>query len=137
MKIFSNLDVDAEALMQNHPVRNNDPIKLTVEEESYEFKGRDITCTLYIAVRMGEDILFGSLVTKGKARCSEIDTFDVEKGKKIAQTKASQKAYDKVWKYLIETYVNYVHTIDNMEQFKDRYVSATIRNAQYLNTFKN
>lgn len=136
MTIFSNLDRDAEELLQYHPVKNNDPIKLTVDEESYEVNGRDITCTLCITVRMGEDILFESLITKGKARCSETDTFDEEKGKKIAQTKASQKAYDKAYKYLIEAYINYGHIIDNMEKFRDKYVSATIRNIQYLDTFK-
>lgn len=108
-----------------------DNFKLVVNKEIYKVSGNDIYCYLYIDFKSGKDTLAAFNVV-GRAHCNSDDTFVESKGKKIAQTKATQKAYDKVDRWFKKQFKTYKDIQNGYDQFIDKYAYVTERNVKYL-----
>lgn len=54
---------------------------------------------------------------KAVARCSPEDEFDVEKGKKIALKKLSEKYNRSLDKHLLNIFLEFVGCLDNMDEY--------------------
>ena len=114
--------------------KSNKP-KITFCEETfkvYKEKG-EVYCTLKCKM---PDTLFNKenyYTFKGNARVCKGDTFDEEEGKKIARTKAEQKAYLTYRKQFLKL-------VDNLRQYivilldeEDRICRILNHNVDYLN----
>ena len=114
--------------------KSNKP-KITFCEETfkvYEEKG-EVYCTLKCKI---PDTLFNKenyYTFKGNARVCKGDTFNEEVGKKIARTKAEQKAY-------LAYRRQFLNLVDNLKQYayillkeEDRICKILNHNVDYLN----
>ena len=105
--------------------------KLTVLQETYSISGNDTTCYLRVGLKSGKTTLITFSAT-GRAHCGEDDVFDEHKGKKIAQTKATQKVYDAADNWFIGVIENLANFQDAYHIFKFKYDYVTNRNEKYL-----
>lgn len=108
-----------------------DNFKLVVSKEIYKVSGNDTYCYLYIDFKSGKDVI-SSFNVVGRAHCNNDDTYIESKGKKIAQTKATQKAYDKVDKWFKSRFNEYKQIQVGYNSFIDKYAYITERNVKYL-----
>ena len=114
--------------------KSNKP-KITFYEETfkvYKEKG-EVYCTLKCKM---PDTLFnkGNYYTfKGNARVCNGDTFNEEEGKKIARTKAEQKAYLAYRKQFLKLVDNLRQYADILFEEEDRICKILNHNVDYLN----
>lgn len=114
--------------------KSNKP-KITFYEETfkvYKEKG-EVYCTLKCKM---PDTLFnkGNYYTfKGSARVCKGDTFNEEEGKKIARTKAEQKAYLAYRRQFLTLVDNLRQYADIIFEEEDRICKILNHNVDYLN----
>lgn len=83
-------------------------------EKSEIWKDVDYTCWNKKAPMVD---YFGKFKITAKARCNSEDTFDIETGKRIAESKAKAKAFriaKNVWKCIAENFVNNAKIAEQM-----------------------
>ena len=114
--------------------KSNKP-KITFYEETfkvYKEKG-EVYCTLKCKM---PDTLFNKenyYTFRGNARVCKGDTFDEEVGKKIARTKAEQKAYLAYRRQFLTLADNLRQYVDIIFEEEDRICKILNHNVDYLN----
>lgn len=83
---------------------NMDKMKVTPMYVDYKvFNDKVVVCTLKYSVQY-PDVYFGSnaefYTVTGKAKCSDYDIFDLETGKRIAESRATLKLYKIIKNYM-------------------------------------
>lgn len=73
----------------------------------------------------------------GIAKCHADDTFDVERGKRIAMAKAENKAYLKAVSYLEEKQKHLVFMNDAIEAFSSKAYHQCNHNVDYMDSISN
>ena len=73
-----------------------------------------------------------TLVEKGVAKCAPEDTFDVERGKRIALARAENKVYLSALKYLDKFMEQIAVIVNAYEDFNDKAYHACAHNEDYI-----
>ena len=75
-----------------------------------------------------------TLVEKGIAKCAPEDTFDVERGKRIALARAENKAYLSALKHLDKFMEQIAVIVNAYEDFNDKAYHACAHNEDYIDS---
>ena len=75
-----------------------------------------------------------TLVEKGIAKCAPEDTFDVERGKRIALARAENKAYLSALKHLDKFMEQIAFIVNAYEDFNDKAYHACAHNEDYIDS---
>ena len=83
------------------------------------------------------DPIFGNVMTSySVAKLDPTDTFDVDKGKRVARAKAESKAYDKVSQKMVKMFCEFMDdTVDEMNTFCEKANGVVEHNSRYLEGF--
>lgn len=83
------------------------------------------------------DPIFGNVMTSySVAKLDPTDTFDVDKGKRVARAKAESKAYDKVSQKMVKMFCEFMDdTVDEMNAFCEKANGVVEHNTRYLEGF--
>lgn len=83
------------------------------------------------------DPIFGNVMTSySVAKLDPTDTFDVDKGKRVARAKAESKAYDKVSQKMVKMFCEFMDdTVDEMNTFCEKANGVVEHNTRYLEGF--
>ena len=106
-------------------------VKLHFKNPHYIVSGNMIICQLEYSITFGR----GKVV--GRARCAEEDDFDEEKGKRIAESKATFKAHELVSRLLEEALK--INTAKLEKLYRDNAISQSviaISEYEHLKTLK-
>lgn len=125
--------------------RNN--FKLTFDKQSTQFfvnkKKRTVSC-LMVAELVVPYAWCGPVhipneffKVVGTARCTDGDTFDVERGKRIALAKAENKAYLRAASYLNEQQEDIIFMDNAITEFRKKAHAQCAHNEDYMDSISN
>lgn len=130
--------------MKNY-IRNN--FKLSFEKNRTQFfvneKKGTVSCvvTAYLVCpySWNSPVVINGVAIKGTgvAKCHADDTFDVERGKRIAMAKAENKAYLKAVSYLEEQREHLVFMNNAIEAFLSKAYHQCNHNDDYMDSISN
>lgn len=87
---------------------------MIVEDTRFIVNGKTVICKLWCDPELEIDLYdvpqeaYNMFIVSGRATCSESDTFDLETGKRIAETKARIKAHSKMQKLYRKIYTKVI-----------------------------
>lgn len=123
----------------------NNKFKLSFDKTQIKFfvneKKRTVTCTIVAELLTPFDawntIPNTYINGVGVAKCCEEDTFDVERGKRIAMAKAENNAYKKSIKYLEPFTKELLNTIYEMGTYAEKAGEYLAHNEDYIESVSN
>lgn len=89
----------------------------------------------YMITDVAGKLIIHACNTKGVAKCSPNDTFNINKGKKIALARAEQLAYRKVSNRLIPCFAYIDRLEEVIDKFIDKATNVINHNNYYISSF--
>lgn len=126
---------------------NRDNFKLSFEKSNTIFyvneKKKTVVCVLKSFLNAPYnrdspiDIYSKYIESVGIAKCCGNDVFDIERGKRIALTKAEDNAYANALKYLGEQRKYLVEMTSMIDSFKNKAKHQFVHNQDYIDSVSN
>lgn len=109
---------------------NIEPFKLKVVKETFSNYGKRTYCDIEVEFR-AEDCET-RFYAYASSMCHESDRYDEWKGRKIAETKALQKVYDRALRRLNKEMVKKLSWIEAFGRFQTKYNKVAMSNHDYM-----
>ena len=93
-----------------------------------------VTAQFLVPYSFDAPIVINSEMVKGvgTAKCSGNDTFDVDRGKRIALAKAENNCYKNAMSYLSDSEAHLRHMLNRIYKFYDKAVAQCEHNKEYI-----
>ena len=122
--------------MKQNNSYNNVKLRFFTDTDEYIINEKKKTiCCKVNSQLIGRDMYFPWVVftTRGIAKCKGDDVFDIEKGKKIARTKAQNKAYMHAQKMVTNFIKDFSKKLGSYEDFLNKLDKYIVHNVDYIN----
>lgn len=123
---------------------NRSDIKISFNSEGTKFyvneKKGTVVCSVEACLLVPTDwdgcvyVPGNTFIEKGIAKCAPGDTFDVERGKRIALARAENKAYLSALKHLDKFMEQIAFIVNAYEDFSDKAYHACAHNEDYIDS---